>query len=120
MDRKLRNRILLSQAQTPALPPAPGRAKFDFAACDPFLPIPRGPTLRTLQDARTHPSGAAFLLHVRGLLDPCPIGVKSFHSSKSSAAFSRFLAGVVYSAHCPLHPFLESVISHIYGIRLLH
>src|SRR5207253_7544240 len=86
--------------RTPALPPAPGRAKFDFAACDPFLPIPRGPAPRTLQDARTHPSGAAFLLLVRGLLDPCQVGVKSFHSSKSSAAFYRFLAGVVYSAHC--------------------
>src|SRR6266571_7215424 len=35
--------------RTPAPPPLPGRAKFDFAACDPFLPILRGPALRKAQ-----------------------------------------------------------------------
>src|SRR5260370_31799713 len=58
------------------------------------------------QGARTQPSGAAFLLLVRGLLDPCPKGAKVLHSNKSSAAFSRFLAGVAYSVPCSLltHP----------------
>src|SRR5713226_7632647 len=58
------------------------------------------------QGARTLPSGAAFLLLIRGLLDPCPEGAKALHSNKSSAAFSRFLAGVAYSAPCSLltHP----------------
>src|SRR5882757_55395 len=64
--------------RTPALPPAPGRAKSDFAACDPYFPILRGPAFRTPRDARAHPSGAAFLLLVRGLLDPCQLGAKAF------------------------------------------
>src|SRR5882757_8928777 len=64
--------------RTPALPPAPGRAKFDFAACDPYFPILRGPAFRITRNARAHPSGAAFLLLVRGLLDPCQIGAKAF------------------------------------------
>src|SRR5260370_14324844 len=33
-------------ARTPALPPAAGRARFGFAACDPYFPILRGPALR--------------------------------------------------------------------------
>src|SRR6266851_3135172 len=36
-------------ARTPALPPAAGRAKFGFAACDPYFPILRGPPLRKAQ-----------------------------------------------------------------------
>src|SRR6266851_1364568 len=79
-------------ARTPALPPAAGRARFGFAACDPYFPILRGPALRTPQGARTHPSGAAFLLLVRGLLDPSQEGAKVLHSIKSSAAFSIFVA----------------------------
>ena len=36
-------------ARTPALPPAAGRARFGFAACDPYFPILRGPALREAQ-----------------------------------------------------------------------
>src|SRR6266849_3432363 len=93
--------------RTPALPPAPGKAESDFAACDPYFPILRGTPSKTLQDARAHPSGAAFLLFVRGLLDPCPIDANAFHSSKSSVAFSRFVAGVACPASRPC--FLEPI-----------
>src|SRR6266851_7588574 len=36
-------------ARTPALPPAAGTAKSGFVACDPYLPILRGPSLRKAQ-----------------------------------------------------------------------
>src|SRR5260370_29199294 len=36
-------------ARTPALPPAAGRARFGFAACDPYFPILPGPALRVAQ-----------------------------------------------------------------------
>src|SRR5712692_5092767 len=86
--------------RTPAPPPAPDRAKSDFAACDPYFPMLCRPALHTSRDARAHPLGAIFLLLVRGLLDPSQDGAKTLHSNKSSAAFSRFLAGVVYPAPC--------------------
>src|SRR5258708_37045948 len=35
--------------RTPPLPPAAGRARFGFAACDPYFPILRGPALREAQ-----------------------------------------------------------------------
>src|SRR5882724_11202814 len=47
-----------------------------------------------------HPSDAVDHLLVRVLLDSRQNGPKVLHSNKSSAAFSRFLAGVVYSAPC--------------------
>lgn len=56
-----------------------------------------------------HPSDAVDYLLVRGLLDPRQNGPKVLHSNKSSAAFSRFLAGVVYSAPC--HPLLDPPIA---------
>src|SRR5216684_1800882 len=79
-------------ARTPALPPAAGRARFGFAACDPYFPILRGPALRTPQGARTHPSGAAFLFLVRGLLSSSQEGGRLLHSIKGSAAFCIFVA----------------------------
>src|SRR5258708_19497440 len=58
----------------------------------------------TPQGARAHSSGAAFLLLVHGLLDPCQEGAKVLHSNKSSAAFSRFLAAVPSPAPCSPFP----------------
>ncbi len=56
-----------------------------------------------------HPSDAVDHLLVRVLLDSRQNGPKLPHSNKSSAAFSRFLAGVVYSAPC--HPLLDPPIT---------